>query len=305
MQPWRRKVLPRLRRCLSNSATSSSLNGTSGMRMQSAPPAMPATVAIHPVCLPMTATTTARVRVLAHDAAGNSGEDQSDADFTIRLPDTTLPSVAVTAPNGGEALLEGSTTDITWTASDTGLKPGGLAGFAATIAGIDSVSISYSLDNGSSWLEIVHGYDNTGTYSWTLPMTPSDNALVRVAAYDTTGNLASDESDAVFRITSSTGIGDGVLPAVLTLAPASPNPLAGAGTAISFGLTREGTVSLIVFDATGRRVADLAGGTYPEGFHTVAWDGRREDGSRASAGVYFYRLVTPEGTRSRRLMVLQ
>jgi subtilisin family serine protease len=255
--------------------------------------------------VPATATTAARVKVVAHDAAMNSGEDQSDADFTIRLPDTTPPTVTVTAPNGGESIQEGAGTDITWTANDTGLKPGGLTGLAAAIAGIDSVTISYSLNNGSTWTVIATGESNDGTYAWTLPMTPTDSALVRVAAYDTTGNTGSDVSDAVFRIASSTGVGDPIMPAALTLSPARPNPLTGAGTAISFGLTREGSVSLNVFDATGRRVAALAGGSYPEGFHTVVWDGRRADGSRAPAGIYFYRLVTPEGSRSQRLMVLR
>ena len=255
--------------------------------------------------VPSTATTAARVKVVAHDAAANSGEDQSDADFTIRLPDTTPPTVTVTAPNGGESIQEGGSTDITWTANDTGLKPGGVTGLAAAIAGIDSVTISYSLNNGSTWTVIATGEANDGTYAWTLPMAPSDSALVRVAAYDTTGNSGSDVSDAVFRITSSTGIGEQIMPVALTLSPARPNPLTGAGTAISFGLTREGSVSLNVFDATGRRVAALAGGSYPEGFHTVVWDGRRQDGSRAPAGIYFYRLVTPEGSRSQRLMVLR
>ena len=153
----------------------------------------------------------------------------------------------------------------------------------AILAGIDSVTIAYSLNNGSTWTVIATGESNDGTYAWTLPMGSSDSVLVRVAAYDTTGNSGSDVSDAVFRITSSTGVGDPIMPVALTLSPAHPNPLTGAGTAISFGLTREGSVSLNVFDATGRRVAALAGGSYPEGFHTVVWNGRREDGSRAPA----------------------
>jgi flagellar hook assembly protein FlgD len=52
-------------------------------------------------------------------------------------------------------------------------------------------------------------------------------------------------------------------------------------------------------------VATLADGEYSAGYHNLTWDGRRLDGTRAAAGIYFYRLVTEEGTQSRRLMVLR
>src|SRR5262249_52383339 len=59
--------------------------------------------------VPNTPTTNAFVQVVAHDAAGNTGADLSNAAFTISAPDTTAPTVTVTAPNGGENWAVGST----------------------------------------------------------------------------------------------------------------------------------------------------------------------------------------------------
>lgn len=205
--------------------------------------------------------------------------------------DETAPVVAVSAPNGGGAWETGSVQSVTWTASDN--------------IGIASIAIHYSTNNGSDWISVATGEANDGTYAWTVPSTPTSDALVRVTAFDAADNTASAVSDGVFSITSSTGIGEQVMPAALILAPARPNPLAGAGTVISFGLTREGSISLNVFDTSGRMVAALADGEYSAGYHSVAWDGRQSDGARAPAGIYFYRLVTGEGTQSRRLLVMR
>ena len=259
----------------------------------------------YPWTVPSVNSSTVRVKAVAHDPIDNTGDDASDADFSITVPDTTPPDVAVTSPNGGESWVEGSDHEITWNASDTGTnKAGGVLG-AAAIAGVDSVSIWYSLDNGVNWTLIASGEENDGTYTWTVPSSPSDSALVKVEAYDPSLNVGSDESDAVFTIASATGVSGPMMPTVLSLAQNRPNPLSRAGrTEIAFGLTREGPVTLRIFDAAGRQVAVLAQGTFPAGFHSVTWDGRLEGGRRAAAGVYFYRLDTREGTQSRKLMIV-
>ncbi len=257
--------------------------------------------------IPSISSTTVRVKVVLFDRIGNSGSDESNSNFEIVIPDVTNPTVTVISPNGGESWTEGSMQTITWSASDTGMnKPEGVNGTAATIAGVDSVSLWYSLNDGGSWTLIASGEDNDGSYSWTLPGTPTDSALVKVQAWDPSLNMGEDTSDAMFTIASATAVGGGAMPVALTLAQSRPNPLSRAASAeIRFGLTREGPVSLRVFDTAGRQVAVLAEGTYPAGFHSVSWDGRLADGSRASSGVYFYRLETREGTQNRKLMIIR
>jgi|GEM_PF-1429530 len=97
------------------------------------------------------------------------------------------PSITVTSPDGGEYWEIGSTQTITW----------------SSIGAIENVKIEYSIDNGTSWAEIIASTSNDGSYEWTVPDNPSDNCLIRVS--DTNGE-PSDVSDAVFFIVTPASI---------------------------------------------------------------------------------------------------
>ena len=83
-----------------------------------------------------------------------------------------------------------------------------------------------------------------------------------------------------------------------------PNPF-GTGTEFAFALAREGEASLVVHDLAGRAVRTLVAGRLPEGAHHVRWNGTGEDGWAVPPGVYFYRLTTAEGVRSRRMVMVR
>jgi hypothetical protein len=80
---------------------------------------------------------------------------------------------------------------------------------------------------------------------------------------------------------------------------AAPNPSRGTAVAIRFGLARADQVDLRIFDVTGRLVKTLARGSFAAGPHAMAWDGTNDSGVGVQQGIYFYRLVTEEGTLSR------
>jgi hypothetical protein len=141
--------------------------------------------------VPNTPTSTALVKVTAHDAAGNIGEDTSNAVFTIGAPDTTAPVVTVTAPNGGESWAAGSAHNITWTATDD--------------VGVTAVDLYYSTDGGVNFTTIATGVANTGSYAWTVPNAATANGIVKVVAHDGSANTAADVSNAPFTITAPVG----------------------------------------------------------------------------------------------------
>jgi len=101
---------------------------------------------------------------------------------------------------------------------------------------------------------------------------------------------------------SSTAVG-GSAHAGLALAPPAPNPARGT-LRFSFDLPRAMHVRLEVVDVQGRVVAMLAEGDFGAGRHERAWDASVA-GARASAGLYFVRLVTPEGRLVRRVALLR
>ncbi|MFC2146777.1 hypothetical protein ACFLRT_05380, partial [Acidobacteriota bacterium] len=106
--------------------------------------------------------------------------DISDAVFSIVQPQTG--DLTVLTPNGGENLETGSEYNITWTCS-----------------GLNNIIIEYSVNNGVTWLYIDKVPADNGSYTWTVPGTPSEMCLVRVSGADSDEN-PSDVSDGVFTI---------------------------------------------------------------------------------------------------------
>lgn len=102
-------------------------------------------------------------------------------DFTVKAQ-----SITVTSPNGGEVWLTNSSHAITWSNADfTG-----------------NVAIEYSLNGGTNWTTITSSTSNTGSYTWTLPVTPSTTCRVRVK--DASDGVPFDISNANFSIEPET-----------------------------------------------------------------------------------------------------
>lgn len=85
------------------------------------------------------------------------------------------------------------------------------------------------------------------------------------------------------------------------LSAAAPNPSAGV-TRVTLSLDRAARVQAAVFDAQGRRVADLGSAERGAGRHVLAWDGRTERGALAPAGVYWLRVHAGGASRLARLV---
>jgi uncharacterized protein (DUF1501 family) len=88
-------------------------------------------------------------------------------------------------------------------------------------------------------------------------------------------------------------------PSSFRLAQNYPNPF-NPSTTIAFTLAQSGPVTLEVFDAGGRRVRTLVDRTVAAGTHTVPFDA----GSLPS-GAYIYRMITPNGLESKKMVLLR
>src|SRR4029077_19365646 len=77
------------------------------------------------------------------------------------------------------------------------------------------------------------------------------------------------------------------------LSASHPNPFRDQ-TSFSVSLDNAQIVDVAVFDLLGRRVTTIHRGLLPQGTSNLAWSGRRQDGSRAPGGIYFYRLTLPD-----------
>lgn len=105
---------------------------------------------------------------------------------------------------------------------------------------------------------------------------------------------------------SPVGLLDAESPVVegrVSLAQNQPNPFRGP-TRISFVLPQAGHASLRIFDLAGRRVATLLDASIAAGGHAYEWNGCNAAGGACAPGVYLYRLETPEGSQTRRMVLL-
>lgn len=93
-------------------------------------------------------------------------------------------------------------------------------------------------------------------------------------------------------------------PHVVPLLHSAPNPF-GPQTGISFRLSRDTEVALMLFDVEGRLVRALAIGPLPAGEHTIPWDGRDDAGRSVASGLYYGVLETPAGKTAARLTRLR
>jgi uncharacterized repeat protein (TIGR03806 family) len=93
-------------------------------------------------------------------------------------------------------------------------------------------------------------------------------------------------------------------PQQFALAQNYPNPF-NPSTTIEYHIEASGPAELAIFDILGQQVRTLVRGEREPGRYAIQWDGRSDDGISAASGVYFYRLSSVAGERTRRLLLLR
>jgi flagellar hook capping protein FlgD len=145
-----------------------------------------------------------------------------------------------------------------------------------------------------------------------LPSGQGDPALVAtagggaiVAWSDTRGGLGLDiYAMQVLAVDTVTAVDGPPEVSRIRFARPKPNPARGP-FALSFALPREAKVMVIIYDAAGRRVRELASGALPSGEHSLTWDLRDQGGQVVGAGVYFARLEAEGDSFTKKLVMLR
>jgi hypothetical protein len=123
----------------------------------------------------------------------------------------------------------------------------------------------------------------------------------KVAAVDIHGN---ESEYAVFGPDMVTGDDPMPVPAATFLDQNYPNPF-NPNTTIAFGLKTGGFVNLSVYNAAGQLVAELINESRPAGQYATVWNGKARNGISSASGVYFYKLVTEEFAKTRKMILLR
>jgi hypothetical protein len=106
------------------------------------------------------------------------------------------------------------------------------------------------------------------------------------------------------RVSAGIARGDRAGERRVTLAQNRPNPFA-CETRIAYEVSRDTHVDLGVYDISGRLITTLASGRVAAGNHRARWDGTDTEGRSVASGIYFYRLVTPDRTISRKMALMR
>lgn len=167
-----------------------------------------------------------------------------------------------------------------------------------------SADLDWYLYN-SSLTEVARGYSTAnpevGNYT-----AAAGRYYLKVQGYN--GATAS------YTLTVSGGLANSIIPAQKDFVPTvgartklmqnTPNPFRGV-TGIHFALAQKGHATVRVIDASGRLVRTLADGEFAAGEHALEWNGTDAHGTAMPAGVYFYQLLTPGVSDTKKLVFVR
>ena len=192
-----------------------------------------------------------------------------------------IEAVRLIRPNGGQSYLPGDSVLTKWR--------------KFTPPRCDSFSLSYTIDNGQTYLPIQNSIPPTeSTYIWIIPNTPSESCRVKIIAYGPGWQY--DESDALFTIQPS-GISDTQLNIDRSFSlEINPNP---SKSGVRFQIRNPGKqdLNLTIYNLSGELVKSFSKGFLAslgmtKGVCEFIWDEKDNKGKRLPSGIYFlcYRL---------------
>ncbi len=131
------------------------------------------------------------------------------------------------------------------------------------------------------------------------PAVDQNNPVNWRASYTEGGSPGYDD---IFNIT------DGTSTELFALFPNYPNPF-NEMTYLPFRLNEAASITVSVYDITGRQIAVIETSDRPAGFYTVEWDGCVKHSGKVPGGLYFYRLEAKgrnnTGTLTRKMVLVR
>jgi len=125
-----------------------------------------------------------------------------------------------------------------------------------------------------------------------------------VWANDLIDSVRSNQTFTVFVYPLSVGGDDRPLPQELDITAVYPNPFNDVVT-IAFDLPKPMATVITIHDQLGRTVRTLTNTSLAAGRYKLQWDGYNDADNRVPSGLYICRMVTPEGVRMKRVVLMR
>jgi hypothetical protein len=95
------------------------------------------------------------------------------------------------------------------------------------------------------------------------------------------------------------------LPKYFSLEQNYPNPF-NPSTSINFILPKATKVSLVIYDVLGRKVKKLLNNKkYEPGKWKIVWTGQNQNGNKVASGIYIYRIMAGEYTKTKKMVLIR
>ncbi len=94
------------------------------------------------------------------------------------------------------------------------------------------------------------------------------------------------------------------LPSELCLHQNYPNPF-NSTTIIDYALPKASDVRIMIHNILGQKVRGLLNQRQTAGYKTILWDGRNDNGTEVSSGVYFYRIEAGNLVKCKKMVLLK
>jgi photosystem II stability/assembly factor-like uncharacterized protein len=144
-----------------------------------------------------------------------------------------------------------------------------------------------------------------GAYHWTEEDSVTTGGVHDVFLYGRRHMWAVGGGGTILRRSGTTPVKvPSNLPEKFSLNQNYPNPF-NPSTVITYQLTMNSQVSLKIYDILGREVKTLADEEETAGQHAVLWEGTDYDGRQVASGVYYYRLITPSGSITKKAVLIR
>jgi flagellar hook assembly protein FlgD len=204
----------------------------------------------------------------------------------------SISSATTVTIAGPDTVLQGTTASYTLTISNPAQSGAGLD-IATRLGALVNTSNLTHLSGG----EITHSNNIAMTnhtvtipFNYTAPSTPgTDTIWAQGNATNSNGSSSGDVQNYApekrIIVRGPNGIENNQTPVRFVLNQNYPNPF-NPTTTISFELPKTSGLSLTIFDIAGKKVDELANGTYAQGKYSFMWNA-----SNVSRGIYYYGII--------------
>ena len=161
--------------------------------------------------------------------------------------------------------------------------------------GYNYATVKYSSSGAEQWVARYDGPRSGEDLAYAIAVDGAGNVYV-------TGRSSWPNSDyATIKYSQGPGVAEAspdVSSNRLEITQLIPQPV------ITYTLPSSSSISLKIYDVTGKLVRTLVTGSQEAGTRIVTWDGRDRSGQLVSSGLYFIRIATPEFSRTAKVIIV-